>query len=73
MAPTVKCPTCAEAVEWTLSSEYRPFCCERCKLIDLGEWATESYAIPVKPTDDASLLEDPDSDEFSMPGDVHQF
>jgi len=57
MLPTVKCPTCERPVQWGPSSEYRPFCCERCKLIDLGEWATESYAIPVKPTDEPGFPE----------------
>jgi endogenous inhibitor of DNA gyrase (YacG/DUF329 family) len=33
-------------VEWTESSKFRPFCSERCRLIDLGQWATESYRIP---------------------------
>jgi hypothetical protein len=31
---------------------YRPFCCERCRLIDLGAWADESYRVPGKPADD---------------------
>ncbi len=45
----VKCPTCGKAVEWTPQSKWRPFCSERCKLIDLGEWATESHRIPGEP------------------------
>ena len=43
---TVACPTCAAPVEWTPDNPYRPFCCERCKLIDLGAWAAEEHAIP---------------------------
>ncbi len=43
---TVACPTCAAPVEWTADNPYRPFCCERCKLIDLGAWAAEEHAIP---------------------------
>jgi hypothetical protein len=31
---------------------YRPFCCERCRLIDLGSWASESHRIPGKPVDE---------------------
>ncbi|MFN3565889.1 MAG: DNA gyrase inhibitor YacG [Burkholderiaceae bacterium] len=46
MATVVKCPTCGRDVEWTEASRYRPFCSERCKLIDLGAWAAEKYAIP---------------------------
>jgi hypothetical protein len=33
-------------VEWNASSPWRPFCSERCKLIDLGAWASEQHAIP---------------------------
>ncbi|MCM2332230.1 hypothetical protein SAMN05216229_101204 [Geopseudomonas sagittaria] len=43
---TVACPTCAAPVEWSADNPYRPFCCERCKLIDLGAWAAEEHAIP---------------------------
>jgi endogenous inhibitor of DNA gyrase (YacG/DUF329 family) len=46
----VLCPRCGKAVEWTPSSRWRPFCSERCKLIDLGAWATEAYRIPVAET-----------------------
>lgn len=42
----VPCPTCQQSVSWVASSIYRPFCSERCRLIDLGEWASESYKIP---------------------------
>ncbi len=35
------------------SNKARPFCCDRCKLIDLGAWASESYQIPVQPSDEA--------------------
>ena len=35
----VKCPTCEKAVAWVASSKFRPFCSDRCRLIDLGEWA----------------------------------
>ena len=46
MATTVKCPTCHRPVEWSESSAYRPFCSDRCRLIDLGAWLTEQHAIP---------------------------
>lgn len=49
MTKIVKCPTCQKPVEWTTSSTYRPFCCKRCRLIDLGEWASEKHAIPAEP------------------------
>lgn len=41
----VKCPTCHREIDWS-QSPYRPFCSERCKLIDLGAWLTEKHAIP---------------------------
>lgn len=42
----VTCPTCGKPVEWTPEQRWRPFCSERCRLIDLGEWAAESYRVP---------------------------
>ena len=44
--PTVSCPTCQKPVLWNENSPYRPFCSQRCKMIDLGPWADESYRIP---------------------------
>lgn len=44
-ATVVECPTCKAPVEWGEQSPYRPFCSERCKLIDLGAWASEEHAI----------------------------
>lgn len=46
---TVKCPTCGAPVVWQPESRFRPFCSERCKLIDLGEWADEKRAIAAAP------------------------
>ncbi len=47
---TVPCPTCRKTVIWSAEkSPYRPFCCKRCQLIDLGEWATEEKAIAGAP------------------------
>lgn len=46
MTATVACPTCQQPVEWSDASPWRPFCSERCKLIDLGAWMTEQRAIP---------------------------
>ncbi|MBI2518796.1 MAG: DNA gyrase inhibitor YacG [Bdellovibrio sp.] len=41
----VKCPTCGEKFKYH-DSDYRPFCSERCQLIDLGHWLEGDYAIP---------------------------
>ncbi|MCB1960802.1 MAG: DNA gyrase inhibitor YacG [Rhodocyclaceae bacterium] len=43
---TVKCPTCGQTVAWRPESAWRPFCSQRCRQIDLGAWASESYRIP---------------------------
>jgi len=40
-----KCPTCGKPVEWQ-DNPWRPFCSERCKLIDFGRWANEEYRVP---------------------------
>jgi uncharacterized protein len=46
MSPTrVKCPTCQRDLDWE-SAPFRPFCSERCRLIDLGAWLSEQRAIP---------------------------
>jgi len=41
----VNCPTCGKEVIWSSDSTWRPFCSDRCRLIDLGEWASESHRI----------------------------
>ena len=40
-----KCPTCGRPVEWDPASVHRPFCSERCKLIDLGAWLAEEHRV----------------------------
>lgn len=51
MSKTVQCPTCGKAVRWEPEAKWRPFCSERCKLIDLGAWSDESHRIPGEPTE----------------------
>lgn len=51
----VKCPTCSKPVEWEPKNEHRPFCSERCKLIDLGAWANEEYRVPAENVDPNDL------------------
>jgi len=48
MTTKVRCPTCGKEIEWKPENRWRPFCCERCQLIDLGAWADEKYAIPTQ-------------------------
>jgi endogenous inhibitor of DNA gyrase (YacG/DUF329 family) len=46
MSPaTVKCPTCRREIDWG-NAPFRPFCSERCRLIDLGAWLSEQRSIP---------------------------
>ncbi|WP_043308893.1 DNA gyrase inhibitor YacG [Pseudomonas sp. ML96] len=58
MSSTVECPTCGAPVEWGPQSSNRPFCSERCKLIDLGAWASEAHAIPGDSLEDSPFSED---------------
>ena len=44
MPRTFPCPRCGEPSVWE-DNEFRPFCSERCKLIDLGAWANEDYKL----------------------------
>jgi len=46
---TVSCPTCKKTVSWIATEKFKPFCSQRCKLIDLGDWATEAHKIPGEP------------------------
>ena len=48
------CPTCRKPVRWTAANKYRPFCSERCRLIDFGSWADESHQISGETYDDVS-------------------
>jgi uncharacterized protein len=60
MPETVKCPTCRSDARWQ-GNRYRPFCSERCQLIDLGAWTTERYRIP---TEDSEIdADDEDEDD----------
>jgi endogenous inhibitor of DNA gyrase (YacG/DUF329 family) len=42
----VACPSCGTLTEYRTDNRWRPFCSERCKLIDLGAWANERYRVP---------------------------
>ena len=45
-APRVRCPTCQREVQFTPESKFRPFCSERCRMVDLGAWFAEERSIP---------------------------
>ena len=60
----VACPQCGKPAEWSQQNRFRPFCSERCKMTDLGAWASESYRVPLAegPDDpDATASRDEDS------------
>ena len=52
----MKCPTCSSETTYN-GNPFRPFCSERCKLIDLGRWASEEFRMPTQ--DEA-----PDADDL---------
>jgi len=56
----VRCPTCKRSVPWTAEQVFKPFCSERCRLIDLGEWVMEEKRIAGEPLlehDDLNLFQ----------------
>ena len=50
----VRCPQCGGESRWSPENKFRPFCSERCKLIDLGAWASETYRVPLQEADEMS-------------------
>ncbi|MDH5396101.1 MAG: DNA gyrase inhibitor YacG [Gammaproteobacteria bacterium] len=63
MKTIVKCPTCNTDVEWIKESTFRPFCSERCRLIDLGEWASEKHTIAGEPIPSADDMFNPENND----------
>ncbi|MET0282640.1 MAG: DNA gyrase inhibitor YacG [Steroidobacteraceae bacterium] len=56
--PRVRCPTCQREVSWTPEFPFRPFCSERCKMVDLGAWFAEERAVPGDAVDPTAPAED---------------
>jgi uncharacterized protein len=50
MAREVACPRCGRRKEWE-GNPFRPFCSERCKTVDFGDWLDERNAIPGEPAE----------------------
>jgi uncharacterized protein len=59
----VACPECGASTEFSPNNPFRPFCSERCKMIDLGIWASEGYKIPAPIT--AEDLDTLDTEDFN--------
>ena len=53
----VKCPQCKKSFKY-YSSEFRPFCADKCKMIDMGHWFEESYVLNGK--SNTVYVEDPE-------------
>jgi endogenous inhibitor of DNA gyrase (YacG/DUF329 family) len=47
-ARIVVCPGCGGDSVYAATNVYRPFCCERCKQVDLGAWASEGFRMPAE-------------------------
>ena len=47
-----RCPKCGSSSRLDERNPFRPFCSERCKLLDLGAWLDGRHAIPAAPDDD---------------------
>jgi endogenous inhibitor of DNA gyrase (YacG/DUF329 family) len=45
----VTCPTCGGESVYAPENPFRPFCSERCKNVDFGAWASESYRLAARP------------------------
>ena len=59
----MKCPICKKDVP--PKGEFIPFCSERCKLIDLGNWASEKYVVSA-PVNSSGAQDSEDNDEPPM-------
>jgi len=57
----MKCPICRQEVAWEGNRD-RPFCSERCRLIDLGNWANGQYGLPAEET----VTEETDSEDQNV-------
>jgi uncharacterized protein len=59
-----RCPICKTPTDSVANPDF-PFCSERCRLLDLGNWAAEKYVVsePVFDEDDEELIDLPDSDD----------
>jgi endogenous inhibitor of DNA gyrase (YacG/DUF329 family) len=62
----VICPNCKKKVAYSQTNPFRPFCSERCKLIDLGAWADEKYRIPLQVTSQDDESSDDESYKSSQ-------
>ncbi len=55
----VRCPACGGTSVYAQSNPFRPFCCERCKDLDFGAWASEAFRVPTEAPPEGELFGDP--------------
>jgi uncharacterized protein len=68
----VKCPRCGNIAQFAPENKYRPFCSQRCAVLDLGAWADEKYRVPDSVQESESVNENSDDDSTpntNFPGD----
>ena len=61
-APRVPCPHCGALAPFGPQNNWRPFCSERCRSLDLGAWASEHYRMPTRPSEDDETPDTPPED-----------
>ncbi|TDT43214.1 hypothetical protein DES49_1028 [Halospina denitrificans] len=67
--PEVSCPGCSRVINWNENWPERPFCSRRCRDLDFGAWANESYRIPGEPAwidEEDDETGTPDDDDFRL-------
>jgi endogenous inhibitor of DNA gyrase (YacG/DUF329 family) len=64
----MKCPICHRPTPYRTDNPFRPFCSERCKLIDFGAWADGEYSVP---SEESPRLPDETDRGQAQDGDVH--
>jgi uncharacterized protein len=58
-----KCPICQKKVDWLPTNAFKPFCSERCRLIDLGAWADGTYSVPTDTPLDSEAGDNEDQEQ----------
>jgi len=64
----VPCPRCGQPALFAPENKWRPFCSERCKLLDLSHWVDGDYRIAGESMTDETTIEDADPETGTAPG-----
>jgi endogenous inhibitor of DNA gyrase (YacG/DUF329 family) len=64
----MKCPTCDKPIQWQ-GNPYRPFCSDRCRLLDLGAWVNEEYTLP---GERVTIPDEPNGSSKPQPSEVEE-